>query len=782
MRVFILAAFVLCVFCGSVHAQIITSFAGTGTAGFSGDHGAATAATFNDPEGMAIDDSGNVYIADAGNNRIRKISTTGIITTIAGTGVAGFGGDSGPAINAQLNRPVSIALDQARNIYIADYNNSRIRVINTSGSIATLAGTGVAGYGGDHGAATVAQISRPTDVATDAAGNVYIADEDNMRVRKISTAGIITTVAGNGFVGYIGNGGPASAASLHSPAGVSVDSAGNLYIADKLNHVVRKVTPAGIISTFAGGGLPGYGGDGGMATNALFNYPTGVTTDTAGNVFVADRFNSRIRVISATDSIRNFAGSGSPIYSGNGGAATNAGLVLPARIAADRFGNLYISDSADNVIRRVSPFVNHAPSFSSGNSVAATVCVGSGPNAINNLLTVTDADAGQPIMWSIATAPVHGTATAAYSTVSTGGALMPAGITYAPAAGYSGADSLQVQVFDGFAADTIKVIVNVNTSLMLTSSLSLTVCSGSPVNYQAVSNTPGALITWSRAAVAGITPATGTGGSYIGETLLNTTATPLHVVYVFDLVSSSCSITQDVLVTVEPVSATITPHIGTTSPSWLCENTLYQNFGASAPADSGVTYQWSAKNAVIWATGNTRQYCLANFPNTGLSFIYLTATLPGSSCGSTDSFGVAVGSFVAESHAVVYYNGSFSTEDGMYSYQWGYDDRATLQPTAITGATASWYDNAAPDFTHKYYWVITEHLSCRQKTYYVTPATVQDNGGMGIKNVVIFPNPSNGVINVNVTSEFNDAGTVTITDVTGALFFKSGYPSRQLYQ
>ena len=217
---------------------------------------------------MAVDASGNLYIADTGNNRIRKVSATGIITTVAGNGSAGYSGDGGPATSAQLDGPEGVAVDGSGNLYIADTCNNRIRKVSATGIITTVAGNGSAGYSGDGGPATSAQLSLPAGVAVDGSGNLYIADSGNNRIRKVSATGIITTVAGNGSPGYSGDGGPATSAQLNQPAGVAVDASGNLYIADSSNNRIRKVSATGIITTVAGNGFDGYSGDGGPATSA----------------------------------------------------------------------------------------------------------------------------------------------------------------------------------------------------------------------------------------------------------------------------------------------------------------------------------------------------------------------------------------------------------------------------------------------------------------------------------------------------------------------------------
>lgn len=235
-------------FCLHTNAQIITTVAGNGTTGvypcslcYGGDGGSATAAEIYDPSGVAFDAAGNLYIADAGNNRIRKVTTAGIISTFAGTGAPGFSGDGGPATAAKLWEPMSVSIDAIGNMYIADNANFVIRKVTTAGIISTIAGDTTQGYSGDGGPATAAELSAPTFITTDNAGNVYFTDGNNNRLRMINTAGIINTIAGNGLMGYGGDGGPATAAKLNTPQGITIDAAGNLYIADWSNNRVRKV-------------------------------------------------------------------------------------------------------------------------------------------------------------------------------------------------------------------------------------------------------------------------------------------------------------------------------------------------------------------------------------------------------------------------------------------------------------------------------------------------------------------------------------------------------------
>ena len=337
---------------------IITTVAGDGTAGYTGDNGAATGAEINAVFRQAVDSAGNIYIAEYANNRIREIAAaTGIITTVAGNGTAGYTGDGGPATSAELKGPQGVSFDSAGNLYIADYGNSRIRKVNAAtGVITTVAGDGSGVYSGDGGPATSAGLVAAGEVIVDSEGDLYITDYNGCRIRKVlARTGIITTIAGTGTVGYSGDGGAATSAALHSPGGVALDSAGNLYITDQRNNRIRKVDAStGIITTVAGNGTQGYAGDGGPATSAELSYPGTLAIDSADNLYFSDQFNNRIRKVdAATGVITTLAGTGPSAYSGDGGAATGAKLAGPLGIALDSAGNLYIADYGNNRIRKV---------------------------------------------------------------------------------------------------------------------------------------------------------------------------------------------------------------------------------------------------------------------------------------------------------------------------------------------------------------------------------------------------------------------------------------------
>ncbi len=338
---------------------VITTVAGTGTAGSSGDGGQATSAQLNYPYGVAVDGLGNLFVADSSNNRIRKVAwDTRVITTVAGTGTPGFFGDGGQATSARLYYPQGVAVDGLGNLVVADRSNHRIRRIAAgTGVISTIAGTGTYGFSGDDGPAVLAQLYNPTNAAVDGFGNVFVADHSNYRIRRIAAeTGVISTIAGNGTYGFSGDGGLATSAQLRHPSGVVADRLGNLFVADESNHRIRKIAAGtGVISTFAGTGSAGFSGDGGAATSARLNQPRAVAVDGQGNVFVADTENHRVRGITAgTGVISTLAGTGTPTFSGDGGAATSAQLNGPAGMAVDGLGNLFLADLSNHRIRRVS--------------------------------------------------------------------------------------------------------------------------------------------------------------------------------------------------------------------------------------------------------------------------------------------------------------------------------------------------------------------------------------------------------------------------------------------
>ena len=370
---------------------IITTIAGNGLVGFTGDGGPATAARFGLFNGLAVDGQGNVYTAGA-DNRVRRITTDGIVQTVAGTGVAGFSGDGGPATQARINNP-NVAVDNNGNVYILDFPNYRIREVTPDGIIKTIAGTGVRGGDGDGGPATAARIGAVADAKPDGKGGLYFVDITASRVRHIRADGTMETVAGTGAAGYSGDGGPASQATFYLPWFMALGGDGTLYISEAYNNVIRRITPDGIVSTLAG--RERYAGDGDYAVKAILNNPVGVALDPDGNVYISESAGHRIRKVDSAGVITTYAsglnspgmmacdrsgnvyfidanilwrgtpdgtlkkvaggGQGAQAAALSGGPALTAALASPQGLAADFAGNIYIADTFNYTIRKVTP-------------------------------------------------------------------------------------------------------------------------------------------------------------------------------------------------------------------------------------------------------------------------------------------------------------------------------------------------------------------------------------------------------------------------------------------
>src|ERR1039457_3767034 len=347
---------------------IITTVAGDGGAGgFAGDGGPATKALLQSPAGIAVDKSGNLYIADRLNQRIRMVTaSTGIITTIAGSNNTGWHGDGGPAVDATFTYPTSIAVDSSGNIFVADTNNVAVRRISAGGIITTVAGNGQWGYTGDGGQATKAQLAGPQGVTVDASGNLYIADTMNERIRRVDPSGIITTIAGSGTAGFGGDGTAAVGAMFSTPVTVAVDASGAVYVADLDNNRIRRFAIGGSVSTFAG--TTSSIGDGGPSTQARLNGAWGVAVDSAGNQFIGDRLDNRVRRVPPSGTITNVAGTGQTGYSGDNGPGASAVLATPNGVAVDSAGNVYIADAGNNRIRRVDAPTGEIATFAGAGS------------------------------------------------------------------------------------------------------------------------------------------------------------------------------------------------------------------------------------------------------------------------------------------------------------------------------------------------------------------------------------------------------------------------------
>ncbi len=473
--------------------------AGNGSSGFSGDGGPATAGQLNIGGGywgsqtIAIDGTGKLFIPDINNNRVRMVNTGGVINSIAGNNiqVGGFSGDGGDALLSEFSYG-GVVMDTAGNIYLADSKNNRIRKVSKSGIISTVAGNGIIGFSGDGGPATNAELQNPIDVAMDKSGNLYIADNGTNHVRKISTSGIITTIAGGGS-GGLGDGGPATAAVI-SVNGIAVDNKYNVYIADGVNNLVRKVTPAGIITSVAGNGSPGYSGDGGAATLAQLNTPVSVDVDKYGDLFISDY--RAIRKVDTSGTISTlinggggriscdsigcvyFGGSiisridpygyistiaGTPLgsgYSGDNGPAT-AAMIGANYLEMCSNGHLLLV--SNNFIRDVcclSSAIDKPPLFTKGRAQTMSICKNAPAMAIDTFLTVNDGDVGNTVTWSVLDTPVHGKITGLnYVATSTGGNITPSSVLYAPDTGYVGTDVFKIMTSDG--TDTVATTITV---------------------------------------------------------------------------------------------------------------------------------------------------------------------------------------------------------------------------------------------------------------------------------------------------------------------------------
>ncbi len=356
---------------------IVSTFAGTGSPGYSGDGGPALSAQFDGPTGLTFDPAGNLYVADTGNHVVRRIAPDGTVVKVAGSGFPGYGGDGGPAVRADLNGPEGVAVDAAGNLYIADTFNSRVRKVAPDGTMSTFAANGYPGFSGDGGPAASATLFFPTDLALDRAGNLLIADFGDSRIREVA-GGIITTLAGGPALAPAVDGAVATAIRLSGPTGVAADGAGNVYFAEGSvgsgsglaagDFRIWRVGPDGTLRSVAGNGSDSFSGDEGAASRAQLNSPSGMALDAAGNLYFADTRNHRVRRISPGGTITTVAGNALAGFSGDGGPATLAELNTPTAVALDARGDLYIADSANNRVRRVAPDGTIATVAGNGNA------------------------------------------------------------------------------------------------------------------------------------------------------------------------------------------------------------------------------------------------------------------------------------------------------------------------------------------------------------------------------------------------------------------------------
>ena len=331
---------------------IVSTFAGNGAKGYSGNGGPATMASLCNPMGVATDRFGNVYVSEQSNCVVRKINSAGIITLFAGNDTLGFSGDNGPATNAKLNIPIGICTDNSGNVYIADYSNNRIRKVDVSGTITTFAGNGTAAFSGDGLSATGASVKQPAAVGFDLSGNCFIVDQGNVRIRKVNTSGIISTIAGAGTLGSSPDGTPATAAVFSYPSAVSINASGTVYFTDKTNGLVRYIDNLGFLRTFAGGG-PHYPGDGLTADSVSMFRPSGIAFDRYGNLGISIGEDHRVAKVNTSGIFNTMAGNLTNLIAGEGGPATAAQVYQPWGVTVDNSGNIFVSEYSNHIIVKI---------------------------------------------------------------------------------------------------------------------------------------------------------------------------------------------------------------------------------------------------------------------------------------------------------------------------------------------------------------------------------------------------------------------------------------------
>ncbi len=352
-----LAATALIVCAATIHAEpprfIINTIAGNHTPGFSGDGGPATAAQLDHPTAVAVSSKGEVYIADNNNSRVRVVGRDGVIRTVMGTGETGMQHEELPALETNIVSAYGIAVDPSDNLYVFSRGHNKLFKVGADGTGRLLSGDGRRAFDGDGGPASAAHFNSANHMVADDAGNLYIADSGNRRVRKIDAKGIVTTIDFTGEEGFSGDGGPATQATMTGGSAIARDASGNLFVADFNNHRIRKISTDGIVTTIAGTGEKRFNGDGLPATTANLGEPTGVDVDRDGNVFISDQVNNRVRVVTADGLLHTVAGVGKIGWTGDGGPAEEAKIFIPDILDVDAEGNVYFADHQNNVVRKL---------------------------------------------------------------------------------------------------------------------------------------------------------------------------------------------------------------------------------------------------------------------------------------------------------------------------------------------------------------------------------------------------------------------------------------------
>ena len=625
--------------------KIITTAVNSAGTGAFVDNVPATAGRINGPYLICVDAADNLYIADFNNARVRKVDAISkTITTVAGSASTGSFGDGGPATAAQLgvavgNRGVvGVAVDASGNIYIGDATNNKIRMVDAAtGIINTIAGDGIGAFTGDGGPASAAQLNGPRGIAIDPAGNIYFSDAENNRIRKIAAGtGIITTIAGNGTSGYVADGVAATTTRINSVRGLTVDASGNVYIADQGNNRIRRIDAVtNIITTVAGTGTAG-NGTSGPATAAQISGPLDVKFDAAGNLYIADAGNQRIKMVNTSGIISVVAGGSSTGgYAGDGQAATASAVRMntPASIAILSNANyFYISDRNNNRIRLVKP--NSLPYFPGGATASLVVCQNSTSNSYGAVVPAVDSDLNQTLTWSVTSAALHGTATGPATAATTGAAITPTGLTYTPTSGYSGNDTFTVQVSDGFNTASVQVLVTVNP-------LPVVPAIGGPSTVCV-----GAIVTETNTTTGGLWQASNSNVS-IGSASGDVTGVSVGTVTISYTVTNACGFTRVVrIMTVNNVPATPAAITGSTpicagnsiilsdatpSGTWTSSNTAVATVGSLSGSVTGVT---SGTADITYTVSNT---CGNSFVTTTVTVNTSPSSISGSSSSCTGS-------------------------------------------------------------------------------------------------------------------------------------------------
>jgi hypothetical protein len=668
MRIYLYLFLYFFLFTGILHshAQIITTIAGNGAVGYSGNGGAATTATLDSPTCLAVDALGNLYINDQMNSCVRKVDQAGKMWSFAGTGIAGYNGDGGYASATNLGLNWGIAIDRLGNVYIADQLNVRVRKVNSSGIITTIAGTGIQGYSGDNGPATLANLRKPLGLAVDYTGNVYIGDPDNHCIRKVTPAGIITTFAGNGHFGNTGDGGSATAASFGDIWGLAADPSGNIYVCDGYYNRVRKVNNSGIVSGFAGNGSRGFSGDNGQATSAQLNAPLSVCVSPSGEIFIADCHNNRIRKVDAAGVITTIAGTGATGFAGDGGPAIYAQFYHPTGIIMDASENIYIAD-LDNVrIRKISN--GRLLYFTQGHRQNLAICENSPAVPVNSYLAIYDYATGARDEWNVISGPAHGAAAVTYDAISSGSSYLPTGLTYTPAAGFAGNDTLIVRVSNGVGSDTTTLYITINPLLTTAGVITgdSSVCNGASIVV--TDSIPGG--SWSSSGAAGISGSNLGSGKIVGlspgvATISYTLSNICNTVFAVK------TVTVNPLPDISPISGTSTVCVG-------MEATITDAIGGGT---------WNSSNGRVYLTAVTPSGTESGIRITGHStgLDTLIYTTKNAWCASAATYIVVVDTLP--------YAGNIS---GIGELCVG--SQATLSdPTPLAGAWTSVNANAAVD-------------------------------------------------------------------------------------